>query len=770
MQYDASDMGGQHSDLGTIVKMSQAISEEIVLEKLTQTLLVTAVEHAEAKRGLLILPDGEGQRIAAEATTGDKGVAVRYIGEPPAPSALPGSILKYVLRTREDVMLGDASVENPYSADDYIARSRVRSLLFLPLVKQGTLHGVLYLEHKLASHVFTPARVEVLKLLASQAATSLENARLYADLQASEHRLRLAIDSIPAIVGRIDGSGSVIEFFNKRWYDYIGATSEESTEAQWMAVVHPDDIPRIVESWGAARARGEPYECEGRMRRADGVYRWFLHRALPLRDEQGRIVKWYAIAHDIDDQRRAEEKVRQDERELRLLVDFLPQFISELNLDGTIHYSNRAGLEYLGLTLDELTKGDHRAKMYHPGDLAVVRKAIARALSQGAPSELEARIRRHDGEYRWALIRYEPLRDERGAIVRWYATGIDIDDRKRAEQRIRAENLALREEVDKASMFEEIVGASAPLRALLSHVSKVAPTDSTVLITGETGTGKELVARAIHKRSHRAARAFISINCAVIPSALIASELFGHEKGAFTGALQRRLGRFELAEGGTIFLDEIGELPAETQVALLRVLQERAFERVGGTDVIHADVRVIVATNRDLSAAIAAGTFRSDLFYRLNVFPVEMPPLRARTEDIPMLVEYFIDRYASKAGKRIRRVDQTTLELLRSYPWPGNIRELQNVIERAVILCETDTLSVDENWLPRSRAAALVPDGRLTDAVQAHEKALIESALAECKGRVSGRHGAAARLGMPASTLDAKIRSLKIDKHQYTRR
>jgi len=318
-------------------------------------------------------------------------------------------------------------------------------------------------------------------------------------------------------------------------------------------------------------------------------------------------------------------------------------------------------------------------------------------------------------------------------------------------------------------MFEEIVGASAPLRALLSHVSKVAPTDSTVLITGETGTGKELVARAIHKRSHRAARAFISINCAVIPSALIASELFGHEKGAFTGAVQRRLGRFELAEGGTIFLDEIGELPAETQVALLRVLQERAFERVGGTDVIHADVRVIVATNRDLSAAIAAGSFRSDLFYRLNVFPVEMPPLRARTEDIPMLVEYFIDRYASKAGKRIRRVDQTTLELLRSYAWPGNIRELQNVIERAVILCETDTLSVDESWLPRSPAAALAPDGRLTDAVQAHEKALIESALAECKGRVSGRHGAAARLGMPASTLDAKIRSLKIDKHQYTR-
>src|SRR5713101_390942 len=300
MHYDASVMDDRHLDLGTIVKMSQAISEEIVLEKLIHTLLVMAVEYAKAERGLLILPDGERQRIAAEATAGDEGIALRYVGEPPAPSALPGSILTHVLRTREGVMLGDASVENPYSADDYIERGRVRSLLCLPLVKQGTLHGVLYLENTLASHVFTPARIEVLKVLASQAATSLENARLYADLQASEHRLRLAIDSIPAIVGRIDGSSSVIEFFNRRWYDYIGVTSEESTVAQWMAVLPPDDIPRIVDSSRAPQERGEPYECEGRMRRADGVYRWFLHRALPLRDAQGIIVKWYAVAHDID--------------------------------------------------------------------------------------------------------------------------------------------------------------------------------------------------------------------------------------------------------------------------------------------------------------------------------------------------------------------------------------------------------------------------------------------------------------------------------------
>jgi transcriptional regulator with GAF, ATPase, and Fis domain len=329
------------------------------------------------------------------------------------------------------------------------------------------------------------------------------------------------------------------------------------------------------------------------------------------------------------------------------------------------------------------------------------------------------------------------------------------------------ENLALREEIDKASMFEEIVGASPVLQAVLARVSKVAPTDSTVLITGETGTGKELIARAIHKRSPRAARAFVSVNCAAVPSGLIASELFGHEKGAFTGALQRRLGRFELAEGGTLFLDEIGELPSETQIALLRVLQEREFERVGGRQAIRADVRVIAAANRDLQAAIAAGAFRSDLFYRLSVFPIEMPPLRDRQDDIPLLVEYFTDRYARKAGKKIREVSRRTLDLLQAYPWPGNIRELQNVIERSVIVCETETLSVDESWLARQALPPLPASLALSRRPVTEEKAIIEAALAETKGRVSGPSGAAAKLGLPPSTLESKIRSLKINKHSF---
>src|ERR1700677_2886148 len=328
--------------------------------------------------------------------------------------------------------------------------------------------------------------------------------------------------------------------------------------------------------------------------------------------------------------------------------------------------------------------------------------------------------------------------------------------------------VALREEIDKASMFEEIVGTSPALQTVLSRVSKVATTDSTVLITGETGTGKELVARAIHRRSARSSYAFVSVNCAAIPRDLIASELFGHEKGSFTGATQRRLGRFELADRGTIFLDEIGELPAETQIALLRVLQEKEFERVGGTGSIPTDVRVIAATNRDLEAAIAEGKFRSDLFFRFNVFPIEMPPLRKRREDIPLLVEYFIDRYARKAGKSFQSVNKKSLDLLQSYPWPGNIRELQNVIERSVIVCETENFSVDESWL--SRRAPATDASReigLSKKLPSQEKAIIEAALTECGGQVSGPSGAAAKLGIPGSTLESKIRSLKINKKRF---
>ena len=338
--------------------------------------------------------------------------------------------------------------------------------------------------------------------------------------------------------------------------------------------------------------------------------------------------------------------------------------------------------------------------------------------------------------------------------------------RKQTETRLLDATPSRADEID-ASAFGEIVGSSDGLRRVLAQVAKVARTDSTVLILGETGTGKELIARAIHARSGRANRAFIRVNCAALPAALVASELFGHEKGAFTGAVQRRLGRFESADGGTIFLDEIGDLPMETQIMLLRVLQEREFERVGSTRPVSVDVRVLAATNRDLKAAVAAGSFREDLFYRLSVFPLQIPPLRERQDDIPPLVEYLIARYASKTGKIIKKADQKTLEAFRAYEWPGNVRELQNVVERAVILCDGDTLSVDEAWLKPGADASARRARSLVSSLTDREREMIEAALAASGGRVSGPSGAAARLGIPRQTLDSKIRTLHIDKYRF---
>jgi PAS domain S-box-containing protein len=464
---------------------------------------------------------------------------------------------------------------------------------------------------------------------------------------------------------------------------------------------------------------------------------------------------------------RAFEQIEKSEAQLRHIVDAIPQMIAVLNPAGTILYINQTMLDYTGLTTEEVMAKDVRDRAFNPEDVARFRGERLGSLSRDVPFQNEKRILRKDGQYRWFLIHYNPLLDDQGRVIRWYATGTDIDDRVRAEERTRNENLALREQIDRDSMFEDIVGTSEALSKVLRQLSKVASSDCTVLILGETGTGKELIARAIHKRSNRAERAFIGVNCAAIPASLIASELFGHEKGAFTGATQRRLGRFESANGGTIFLDEIGDLPPEIQIALLRVLQEREIERIGSDRSIPVDVRVLAATHRDLNTLVAEGKFRQDLLYRLNVVPLEVPSLRERAADIPLLVEYFIDRFGKKAGKKFRRIDKRTLKLFQAYSWPGNIRELQNVIERAVILSDGDTFSVDDTWLKQEPHQVASPMVALNGALLWQEKEMIEAALAESRGRVSGPDGAATKLGLPRPTLDAKIRRLGINKYRF---
>lgn len=752
--------------------------------------------------------------------------------------------------------------------------------------------------------------------------------------------LRMALDTIPTLAwcNLVNGCN---EFVNKRWCEYTGLSPEKAHGWGWKTAVHAEDLLKLMEKWQAFSDSEKTRECEARLRRSDGAFRWFSLQWEPLRDEAGTLVRWYGIAIDIEDRKRTEllraaemlalhmitegaaltdilnhvctsidlhiapsitsillmdpdgkrlwpsagsgvphdwalaitplpvapdtglcgtaaflktrvivpdvatepvwredlravalkngiraawsqpiltndnqvlgtfaiysaesrvptgedlalveaaaritliaierrrsqeaiknglNEIRKSEEELRRMTDAIPQTIVVLDSNGTTLHANQATLEYTGFTINDILAPGFRERIFHPDDIERVRDSRKLGLERGLPFALEQRALRRDGQYRWFLIQYQPFRDEQGVLLRWYATGTDIHDRKRIEDRTRNENTALREEIVRSSMFEEIVGSSGALREVLDQVAKVAPTDSTVLIRGEPGTGKELIARAVHNGSKRSNGAFIRANCAAIAPGLFASELFGHEQGAFTGAFQSRLGRIESADGGTVLLKEVGELPADTQAALLRVLQDQEVERVGGNLPIRVDVRVLVATSKDLEDAVQEGTFRRDLFYRLNVFPIYLPPLRQRPGDIPLLVEYLVERYARKAAKNIRAISKETLALFQNYQWPGNIRELQNVVERAVILCDGETLSVNASWLAgatsgwSSTAATLIAD------LAKREKSIIEAALREAQGKISGPAGAAARLGVPRQTLESKIKRLGIKRYRF---
>jgi PAS domain S-box-containing protein len=548
---------------------------------------------------------------------------------------------------------------------------------------------------------------------------------------------------------------------------------------------HPDDRDRLRRVFERAPVDGGgDFDIEHRLISRDGSIKYVRVVARILKSEEPESVQIVGAVTDVTDAKRAEEALQRSES---YLAD-----AQRLTHTGSWAYDVAArkgthwSLENFQLLGFDPEKGvpphEEFLQRIHPEDQENYSRVFDQAIAHQQPNlDFEYRVVRPHGETKHIHSVGHPVFDASGKFCEYVGTAMDVtaqhearaaletafQEIKTLKDQLYKENIALREEIVRTSMFEEIVGESPALRTVLARVTKVAPTDSTVLITGETGTGKELIARAIHKRSQRAARAFVSVNCAAIPTSLISSELFGHEKGAFTGATQRRLGRFELAEGGTLFLDEIGELPPETQIALLRVLQEREFERVGGTKVIHANVRVIAATNRDLQTSIDSGKFRGDLYYRFNVFPIEMPALRERREDIPLLVEYFIDRYSSKTGKKVRRIEKSTLDRLRQYAWPGNIRELQNVVERSVILCESETFAVDKSWLSGAMDKSDRASRTLLKIPPSEEKKAIEAALADAQGRVSGPSGAAARLGIPPSTLDYKIRTLNINKHRF---
>jgi len=547
---------------------------------------------------------------------------------------------------------------------------------------------------------------------------------------------------------------------------------------------HPEDREIVRGVMAHSSRGGTSFDIEHRLLMENGAVKYVHVVARLLPGDDPAEVLFVGAVTDITETRQAEMALRRSEgylaeaQRLTHTGNWVWNSVAHQSIHWSLEHYRVFGFDpAMGIPTDE-----QFAQRIHPDDRDRVVRFMEKAMFQDRSDfEIEFRIALPGGAVKYIRAIGHPILDPSGALSECVGTAMDVTEQHQAsaaletafaeiktlQDQLYKENIALREEIVRTSMFEEIVGESPALQTVLARVTKVAPTDSSVLVTGETGTGKELIARAIHNRSQRAARAFVSVNCAAIPTTLISSELFGHEKGAFTGATQRRLGRFELAEGGTIFLDEVGELPPETQIALLRVLQEREFERIGGNKVIRANVRVIAATNRDLQQLIEEGVFRDDLYYRLNVFPIEMPALRQRREDIPLLVEYFIDRYSTKTGRKIRGIERSTLDRLISYAWPGNIRELQNVIERSLVLCEGETFTVDESWLSVSCGEPDRTPRMLLRIPPSEEKKTIEAALAEAQGRVSGPTGAAVRLGIPATTLDSKIRTLGINKHRF---
>ena len=552
----------------------------------------------------------------------------------------------------------------------------------------------------------------------------------------------------------------------------LDPANKAPTVQEYLDCIHPEDREFMANLIKRILAEASPFDTTKRIVRPDGEVRYIRCVGAPVVENQ-RLKKFVGTAVDVTEHELLTQELRR--REAYLAQAEALSHIGSFGWNpssGQLFWSDET-FSVLGYDQRVTPSLDLVFRRVHPDDVALVRETLSAASKNEKSFDFEHRLLLPNGSIKYVHVAARPFERESGSIE-FVGSVMDVTATKKAFEEITAlkdelykENIVLREEVDKTSMFEEVVGTSPALQTVLARAAKVAPTDSTVLILGETGTGKEMIARAIHKRSQRSTRAFVSVNCAAIPPSLIASELFGHEKGAFTGATQRRFGRFELAEGGTLFLDEIGELPVETQIALLRVLQEREFERVGGTELLRANVRVIAATNRDLQAAIAASTFRSDLFYRLNVFPITLPPLRERKEDIPPLVSYFVDRYAKRAGRKIRGIRKSALDSLESYSWPGNIRELQNVIERSLIVCETDEFTIDKSWLSGGPVSTGSADQALIETSAPGERELIEAALAQTKGKVSGLSGSAAKLGIPASTLESKIRSLKINKYRF---
>ena len=547
----------------------------------------------------------------------------------------------------------------------------------------------------------------------------------------------------------------------------------ESSIERFLEFIHPDDRERTLRNVNEVLDHGEEFYDEFRVVHRDGTMLWVTSKGVVIRSEDGKAEKMLGVNIDITERKLQEEAIRESEERFRNMADTAPMMVWVAGTDKLCSYVNKRWLDFRGRTMEQ-ELGDGWVEGVHPRDWPHCLEVHNASFERKDQFELEFRLRRFDGVYRWVVSRGTPRFTPQGEFLGYIGTAMDITDRKESERELReahdelnqlknqleAENIYLQEELRQDQAFGDIVGQSSAIKYVLYKISQVAPIDSTVLIMGETGTGKELVARAIHEASRRADRPLIKVNCAALSPSLVESELFGHEKGAFTGAGARKLGRFELANTGTLLLDEIGELPLDLQSKLLRVLQEGEFERVGSGTTITTDVRIIALTNRDLKQEVEKGKFREDLWYRLNVFPITTPPLRDRKDDIPILTEHFARTLARKFGKEVTAVSPDTLKSLSSYSWPGNVRELANVIERAVINLRGTVLRVHEDFSARE-AQALTATVKTLEEM---ERDYIVHVLEDLHWRIDGPRGAARILGINPSTLRTRMIKLGIQK------
>jgi formate hydrogenlyase transcriptional activator len=872
-------------------------------------------------------------------------VSLTSYGEPGDPLEVPKlapeeTFTWWVYQHQEPLIIPSLDKETRFPAVAEMLKNRgVRSVCVLPLTTVHRRLGGLAVG-SIGTDAYSAEEVRFLTLVANQVALAVDDALNFEAsqqtkeaLRASGEGFRLIVDSIPGLINTTTVEGE-FEFVSQQCLEYFGKTLDElkSYESKgWTTsdLVHPDDLTRMLATWRRSVETGHPYESEYRIRRADGVYRWFHVRSLPWRDTEGRIVRWYTLRTDIDDRKRMEEALRASELSLGLVVDSIPGLVNTMTAEGENEFVNQQVVAYFGKSPEELNSWA-TSDLIHPDDLPCAIATFTNSIETGQPYDIEHRIRRADGVYRWFQVRALPLRDTEGRIIRWYVLSTDIDERKQAEDRLqlllditnqvvsnlqlrdllraisasvrrvmqcdlvgvfladsdgdrlqtfvldfpeskgfireeycsmegslggfvfrtgkpwrgnssdvlqlgltdepalpeglkagcmvplvsrnrvlgllglgrREENafsqadmgflaqvasqiaiavenaleygqitqakerlaeqkLYLEDEIRIEQNFEEIIGNSQSLKAVLESVRIVAPADSTALIQGETGTGKEMIARAIHNLSPRKGHAFVKVNCAAIPLGLLESELFGHERGAFTGAITQKIGRFELAHKGTLFLDEVGDIPLELQPKLLRVLQEQEFERLGSNRTQRVDVRILAATNVSLTQMVAEKKFRSDLYYRLNVFPIDVPPLRDRREDIPLLVRYFSNKYARRMGRQIESIPREAMDALCRYAWPGNIRELQNLMERAVLLSTGSSLRVPLGEIVTGSDHNAASRG---NALERAEREQIVRALRESNWVVGGLRGAAARLGLKRTSLAYRMQKLGISR------